>query len=155
MKPGDIVQRAIDVFARNAEADFDAVRAALEAAGLSKDEAAAALEFVPLAFGRAMLNGMGIELASYYVRLDANGKEVQRKQLVQEPLFLEASMLAPLTLLRQGQDAFTAVAMRSSEVQAVNNALNAGADPANLQASPPMMTSRGTSGTSKPWWKFW
>jgi hypothetical protein len=155
MTTGDIVQSAIDVFAKNAEVDFDAVRAALEAAGLAKDEAAAALEFVPLAFGRAMLNGSGIEFAKDYIRIDANGREVERKQLVREPLFLEASMLAPLTLLRQGQDAFTAVAMRSSEVQAVNNALNGGADLANLQASPPVMMSGGTSRTSKPWWKFW
>jgi len=157
MKADDLVTRAVAVFVNNPTADFETLRAALVSDGMSQAEAAAVLEFVPLAFGRAFLNGMGIEFPNYYVRVDANGKEVERKQLVQEPLYLFASMQAPLVMMLQGQEAFTAIATRSAEVDAVNNALNAGADPAGLVAAPPTMMagSTGASGESKPWWKFW
>jgi hypothetical protein len=157
MTANELARRSIPVFANNANASFDELRSALSGAGMSNDEAGAVLEFVPLAFGRAFLDGMGIEFADYYIRLDDKGKERQRKKLVSEALYFEAVMLAPQVMLTNGQEAFTAVAIRSAEVQAINNALNQGVDPNGLVASPPVMMWGGgdSGGDAKPWWKFW
>jgi hypothetical protein len=153
MDNSDTVTRTIDVLVQNPDAGFDALREILQREGLSPTETTRALEFIPLAFGRNFLGGMGVQFPDTYRRVDASGREVVRKKLVFEPLFMDAAMRAPLVLMKQGQDAYMAVVLRSSEVQAVNEALNAGSDPKDLVAAEPVMLADETP--AKPWWKFW
>ena len=156
MNNSDIVTRTIAVLVQNPDAGFDALREALQREGLSPAETERALEFIPLAFGRNFLGGMGMQFPDTYRRVDARGREVLRKKLVFEPLFMDASMRAPLVLMQQGQDAYTAVVLRSSEVRAVNQALHAGSDPKDLVAAEPvLMADESPANPAKPWWKIW
>lgn len=157
MSDRSVILRAIPSFISRASLDSAGLRRALSIdADLTHAEAGAVLEFVPLAFGRVLLDGMGIAFSDEYVRIDENGTECLRRKLGDEPMFREALALAPEVIATSGQDAFTAVAIRSSEVQAVNNALNAGADPSGFVISAPVMVwVEEKAEKKKTWWKVW
>jgi hypothetical protein len=155
------LQRAIPVFVQHAKSDLLNLRMALTIArvGSMVEEV---VEFVPLAFGRSLMDGMGITFDDEYVRMDSEGRERLRRKLMDEPLYREALRIAPHVLATEGQDAFLAVAIRSAEFQAVNEALHAGSDPADLQASAPVMewseerhAAQPEPSKAKPWWKVW
>lgn len=157
MSAEDLVRRAIPIFIENAQYELITLKVALTVKFFKEAEIAALIEFVPLAFGRSLLDGMGIQFEDYYVRIDAEGRERVRRKLADEPVYAAALKLAPIVLQSMGQEAFVAIATRSAELEAVNNALNAGSNPADLQASPPVMVwaEEPPPVASKPWWKFW
>jgi hypothetical protein len=157
MSDRSLILRAIPSFTSRSSLDSAGLRLALSIdADLTHAEAGAVLELVPLAFGRVLLDGMGIVFSDEYVRIDENGTERLRRKLGDEPLFREALELAPEVMATSGQDVFTAVAIRSSELQAVNNALNAGADPSGLMMSAPVMVwVEERAEKKRPWWKVW
>ena len=145
MSAEDLVRRALPIFLQNAQYELITLRVALTVKFFKEHETEALVEFVPLAFGRSLLDGMGIRFEDDYVRVDAGGNERMRRRLADEPVYVAALKLAPIVMQSMGQDAFMAIAGRSSELQAVNAALNAGSAPADLQASTPVLawTSRG------------
>jgi len=138
------------VLAQYGHVDGFVLQAWLLRAGLSKKQAHDAARFIPLAFGREILSGMGPAFSDTYVRMsDGQRTEVA---LATEEFYAEAQKAARET----NKEAFTSIAMQSSELQAVNNALNAGADVANLVLSPPVIEwQAGLVEAPKPWWKFW
>lgn len=152
MNTATAIQRAVPILAERGHFDRAVLMAWLIRNGLSKTQAHDAIRFIPLALGREILNGMGIVLDASYVRLSGDGKQEERA-LDGEPFYVEAAKLAAAF----PPDVFTAVAMQSSEFQAVNSALNAGAQPDGLVASPPMIEWDRTEDAppSRPWWKFW
>lgn len=149
----DAILRAAPVLAQ----DGHNSEAGLLRAGLSKEQAHDAIRFIPLAFGREVLTGVGVEFSDTYVRLV--GSQQDERALNDEPFFREALALAPVVAAEAGFDVFNAIAMQSSEFQALNSALNAGAQVENLVASPPVVMCDSVAAApakqEKPWWKVW
>ena len=145
------IRRAVPVLAEHGLGDHVILRAWLIRNGLTKFEAVAAIRFIPLALGRAiLLEGLGIALPDSYLLVHGDVRE--ERPLAAEPFFTEAKSLAP----EFGADA-AKVALLSSEVQAVNAALNAGSRPEDLVASlPVMMWEEGIDDEKpRPWWRVW
>jgi hypothetical protein len=143
------IRRAVPILAERGQTDI--VMVWLIRAGLSREHAHDAMRFIPLAFGREILGGMGVALDDSYVRMSDGTQE--ERTLADEPFYREAQKLTTAF----PPEVFTAVAMQSSEFQAVNQALNAGAQPDGLVASPPMIewNRPADAPSSRPWWKFW
>lgn len=147
--------RAVPILAQYSDDDSGIVRIGLLRAGLSPEQTTEAVAFISLAFGRELLTGMGVTLPETYMQAGDDGSSVERK-LADEPMFSEALKLVPRIAAEMGQGVFTAVALQSSELKAVNEALNQGADPANLVASPPVvLLPHAPARDKRPWWKFW
>lgn len=152
MNAAAAIRRAVPILAEHGTIDRDLLRAWLIRGGLSIADAANAVRFVPLALGRAvLLEGMGMALSDSYLLV--HGDERTEKPLADEPFFTEAMKLAPEFRI----EVTSAVALQSSEVQAVNAALNAGAQPESLVASMPLVQwEEGVDDAPpKPRWKFW
>jgi len=147
--------RAVPILAQYSDDDSGLVRIGLLRAGLSPEQTTEAIAFIPLAFGRELLSGMGVTLSETYMQASDGGSGVERR-LADEPMFSEARKLVPRIAAEMGQGVFTAVALQSSELKAVNEALNQGADPVNLVASPPVvLLPHAPARDKRPWWKFW
>jgi hypothetical protein len=154
------LQRAIPVFIKNAPFELITVRVGLTVALIPGRLVEELVEFVPLAFGRSLMDGMGIAFDDEYVRIDAEGHERLRRKLLDEPIYRQALRIAPQVLATEGQEAFLSIAGRSAEFQAVNEALHAGSNPEDLQASAPVMQwsderHAAPPPDTKPWWKVW
>src|SRR5258707_9733860 len=119
------VQTAIRLLAEGEADNFIVVL--METEGVSAAVAERALAFVPLAFGRMLLGGMGITFAEEC--LMAHGASTVTLPLKTIPVYQAALAAAQRS---QGAAEFSPVALRSSEVSAVNNALNNGSQPQNL-----------------------
>ena len=116
------------------ELDDEAVIARLVADGHAERDARLAVAFLPLAFGRSLLGPLGVELAATAMLGDA---EVV---LADDPLYRAAADHAARVHESGPNDLFRALALRSAEVSAVNQALNAGSQAADLVLSPPMIS---------------
>jgi hypothetical protein len=153
------ILKAVPILAQYGDSDPSMVRVWLIRAGLTREQAMEVTSFIPLAFGRELLRGMGVNLSDSYVQAgERDGTCVERK-LADEPMFSKARALVPMIAAELGQDVFTAVALQSSELRAVNEALNHGVSPDGLVASPPIVIwpdglVRPASG-KRPWWKVW
>jgi hypothetical protein len=158
MNAAAAIRRALPILAEHGAGDQSLARVSLIRGGLSRPDAAAAVRFVPLALGRAiLLEGLGVVLSdTYLLRNDAAGTR-EEKNLADEAFFAETMRLAPALGAELGIDVVSAVALQSSEVQAVNAALNAGAQAEDLVASLPVVTwEDGIDNAPKPpRWKFW
>jgi hypothetical protein len=130
----------------------------MEAEGVTAPVAERALAFVPLAFGRLLLSGMGITFAEEC--LMAHGGSTVTLPLKAIPVYQAALAAAQRT---QSAAEFSPVALRSSEVAAVNNALNHGSQPHDLILGPPALTrveateEEIAAAAKKPkrsWWPF-
>lgn len=156
MNAAAAIRRAIPVLAQYGTNDAAILRAWLIRAGLSKAEAVAASRFIPLALGRAiLLEGLGIALPDSYLLIHGDARE--ERKLAGEKFFTATTWLAQTLGNDYGVDAIGAIALQSAEVQAVNEALNAGAQPADLVASLPVVTwvDGVDDAPPRPWWKFW
>jgi len=156
MNAAAAIRRAVPVLAQYGTADQAIVRVWLIRAGLSKPEAVAAARFIPLALGRAiLLEGLGIALPDTYLLIHGDARE--EKKLAGEKFFSATTWLAATLGNDYGANTVGAVALLSAEVQAVNEALSAGAQPETLVASPPvvMWVDGVDDAPPRPWWKFW
>jgi len=75
--------------------------------------------------------GTGVALSDTYVRVQGETREERR--LMDEEFFRAATELAP-SIARDFAAMFNAIVLQSSELDAVNNALNSGASPEHLAA---------------------
>lgn len=162
--------------------DLDGAFEFLRRKGFSETMVDDALRFVPVAFGRVLLDGMGIQFSNQYYIFEADGSLTDSGVLTHQTIYNQAVNTALGSRNRHG---FRALALHSAEVNAVNNALNAGSSPAGLRAGPVVSfvgepTQEGMqrvqhylspSGPSaaegkdaseepspeskSPWWKFW
>ena len=155
--------------------DDAGVVAELARRGASPAEAEAAAVVVPLAFGRALLHRIGVRVPDEVILASAAGGKDRTVRLADLTLARQAIRFAE-TAVTHGvvaSDQVAALAMRSPEMQAVNNALHAGSRAENLVLSAPILTMsdaalalllpRGDSASEtatavKPagWWRrFW
>jgi hypothetical protein len=138
MSIGESVQRALPILATSGRDDFDGMVAALRRAGFTKAVAADLVEFMPLAFARVLFEGTGVRLADHYVRTDGNARERKRGLLMDEPVY-RASMAAAQDVIARDEETFVAVAARSSELQALNKALQSGSRLENVFLGEPTL----------------
>lgn len=97
------------------------------------DAASRHVAMIPLAFGRVLLDKLGVTYAATAIIDD---REVS---LADDPVYCTA--LAHARVVHDhGGDMFRALALRSSEIDAVNQALNRGSQPGDLILSPPVMS---------------
>ncbi|MBA4189293.1 MAG: hypothetical protein C0467_14955 [Planctomycetaceae bacterium] len=162
----EAILKAVPVFVAQSQRDEYALRRKLVESGIPASLAAEIVEFVPLATARALLDGMGIQFADYYIRQTSQGRVIGQKALADEPLYREGLAMAD-EIVRMGQDTFMAIAGWSHEYQQINIAMNSGSKPGDLRCSPPVMiannedrrefddTSSGTQQKEKGWWQFW
>jgi hypothetical protein len=155
MNVATAIRRAVPILAEHGRADSGILRASLLGAGLSSEHAHDAVRFIPLAFGRQVLDGMGVELPDSYIRVRAVDGRREERPLAEEPFYREAWKAATTLGSELGGDVFTNVALQSSELQAVNEALNSGSSPEDLVASLPLIEWNRPPSLPPPWWKFW
>jgi hypothetical protein len=130
------LQKALPLFAGIETGDRDGLLRALRAAGFTEAAAAEIVEFMPLAFARVLLEDVGVPLPEHYVRRVPGSHEERKHRLADEPIYREAAAAA-WEVLQTDEAAFVAVAARSSELQALNRALHAGARLDDFLLSPP------------------
>lgn len=130
----------------------DEIVAKLGELGVIRSVAQRVIAFVPIAFGRVLLDGTGITLSDTYL-VERDGQMVERR-FDDEDVYRTAYALA-----KSGQvtaPVFNVIARTSSEVDAANQALNAGAQLENLVAGPPALTMiLDDTEPPKKWWEFW
>ncbi|MBB4639245.1 hypothetical protein [Longimicrobium terrae] len=111
------------------------------------------IAFVPLAFGRVLLDGTGAQLSPDYATMDAAGTMRDAGRLVDHPVYAAAHRAATEIIARQELgEMVVSAALWSSEFRAVQEALAAGSDPADLVGAPPVITRPAAA---RPWWRFW
>jgi len=124
--------------------------------GVERSLAFGCVAFVPLAFGRAVFLHTGIAVSDTYVEHDLAADQRTEKPLSEEFEFLWAKEVAHL--YRQCSDyseAFKHIALRSAELDSMNNALLAGMPEEFLRDAhigPPTVF---TGEPPKKWWQFW
>ena len=151
----ELVRRAVQVWIDHPK-DDGAVWLALGGVAGDREAKAQLYEFVPLAFGRHFLAGMGVTLDPEFVRLDRSGRERERGLVAEVPAFRVAAGLAPEFGVRAGErqdGSFMRVAGGSAEVRAVTDLVARGSRPADLVCVPPVLGWRGAP--DRPWWRFW
>lgn len=158
----EAIELALPVFHEHKDSTWKTLGEALKAAGIPANISDRLLEFMPLAFARAFVDGLGIEFGEYYIRFDPKTRKKVSKRLVDEPVYRESLSFAfSLIAEKKAGDEFTAVVFRSSEFVAMNKAMNEGSRPEELVSSPPVLLwdaeadERAKREASKPKWKFW
>jgi hypothetical protein len=170
-----------DIVAPRQEFTEDEVYTALADAGVPDSLADRAYKFTQIAWGRALLAGLGVRFSPEYLCFNASGKVVESGKLADAPCFAAASQLASRYAKAPG---FRRLALMSADVHAVNDLLNKGSKPENVvtspaclfleaptaaglenarqeiarhMAAPPKSATEATRGAAptKPWWRFW
>lgn len=159
------VQLAVPVFHAHKNSTWKTLGDALQEAGIPAVISNRLLEFMPLAFARVFLDGLGIEFGDYYIRFDSKTNRKVSKKLVDEPIYRESFTVASTLVAEQkAGDEFISVVARSSEFVAMNKAMNDGSRPEDLVSSPPVLLwdeesenqiAAAGQGQTKSKWKFW
>ena len=120
---------------------------------------------LPLAYGREVLAGSGPCFSDNYICMEQNGQAGREHKLNSLPLWNESIAFARKEISSGvSGDALLAIAGRSPETNAINNALHAGEKLEDLVISPPVFTwpkfnslinSDENSKNSPRWWQFW
>jgi hypothetical protein len=133
MQPEEIVRRLVDQLAAQVDFDEAEIYPAMEQLGVSPDLADRIYQLTQIAWGRIFLDGLGIQFSPDYLCFNSAGDLVESGQLNQEPYYVAAMNLAA----HYAQlPIFSDLAVASADVQAVNNALNNGSNPADLITGP-------------------
>jgi hypothetical protein len=113
------------------------------------------LAFLPLACGRVILGGIGISHPPNYRPIYPDGTVGDPKPLAADP---EWRRVMEFVEARRHEDGIRIIGTQSAEFDAVNRAMLAGSDPANLVGSDPVLywsVGREAAKPVKPWWAFW
>jgi hypothetical protein len=133
MSPNDAVERVAALVTADPQFTEDSVYASMSAAHVPDRDADLAYKFTQAAWGRLLLNGMGIKFAEQYYCLNGSGDVVDAGTLREQPYFLAATRLGPRYATMAG---FKRMAAMSSDFQAVNQAMKSGSQPENLVTAP-------------------
>jgi hypothetical protein len=125
-------------------------------------------KFTQIAWGRVLLERMGIRFAPNYFCFNKHGEIIESGLLSDQPYFQAAMRLA----VRHPTAWIPNLAVMSAEVSTVNRALKSGSKPEDLVTSPPglfmevptpagiekarlEMSKQSENTPKKPWWRFW
>jgi hypothetical protein len=123
------VTRLAEIIAASPELTEDEIYDAMAAAGVPEVLADRAYKFTQVAWGRAYLDGMGIDFLPDYSYTTVDGREEGEALLAEEPCYVAAMRLVPRY---QRTPAFERLALTSAEVLTVNDALERGSRPEDL-----------------------
>jgi hypothetical protein len=127
------VARLAEFVAPRAEFTQDDVYASLADAGIPFLVADRAFKFTQTAWGRVVLNGLGVHFAPDYLCLDGAGDVIETGLLAEQPDFIAAMSLVQRYA---GSPGFKQMVLMSAELNMVNEALRAGSKPENLVMAP-------------------
>jgi hypothetical protein len=133
VRPQTAVAWLAEYLAPRASFTEDEAYEALAEAGVPDHLADRAYKFTQIAWGRVLLDGLGVKFSPEYLWFNAAGEVVESGLLVDEPCFATAMQLVPKYKRAPG---FRHLAVTSADVHAVNGALNAGSKPGGLVTSP-------------------
>jgi hypothetical protein len=179
--PETAVAWLADVIAGRDDFTEDDLYAALAEAGVPDSVADRAFKFTQTAWGRAFLDGLGVQFPADYLCFNGAGEVAESGLLADEPYYVAAAALARRYA---GSPGFTKFAHMSADVAAINDALHAGSKPEDLAGGPAafftepvtragmdkvqrLLAQRAAAGvasgpevprpapTGKPWWRFW
>lgn len=128
------VRKAISTFVAHRQSNDGVLIDALAADGRTRAQAEALAVFVPIAFGRVLLKETGVTCPGIYRLRTASGLVPRR--FMTHPVFAAATAVAKTGI---DQETLLAVAGRSAEFKAANNALNDGSRPENLLLAEPIL----------------
>ena len=138
-----------EIFLNASEEDGDLVRI-VEQKGYKTVDAERYVAFMPIAFGRVVINRIGKVSFSSLYKIKENSRVYS---LEKEPIFCMATDLA-IKCYEQGivdKEVFSAIATRSAELNAVDKALNAGDDINGAEFAPIFLFGYKTLGKKKRW----
>ena len=170
----DAICQYVSAFARAA----DTWKAAelLTSEGIDKELVHRIYTLSPLAFGRVVLHGIGVEYSPCYTRIKSGGSLQKQFHLMRDPVFARGMALSQDFMNCDLLEAFKEPATTSAEFDAINNALHAGSNPKDLKLSPSLIPDRETSNQvvaqaveqlqnqvkktaptalRRRWWRFW
>lgn len=156
------------------QADSEAWTDLLLKMGFDEYEVFKAVNLIPRALGRELLKESDLSFEDSFSILDEQGNAVEHGRLSRDPIFRAASKV---DFEEIGHQLFSLHALKSAEVDAVNQALEAGscaedlvfsgtvlmgapvssARPARSEpkSEPPKPHTSEKDDEKKPWWKFW
>ena len=142
------VHAYLEVLTANPDWEDDRVEAELVRRGVNAGLAEDCVVFVPMAWGRDVAESLGLECSPVFrLHSTTDGGGVERPLTCEFAYAWGRAMLGVYSTAERGS-VLSLVAMRSSEVNAVNNALNGGASAADLRGSkmsPTLVYLRRTS----------
>jgi Family of unknown function (DUF6348) len=181
VSPETAVAWLADIIAARDDFTEDEAYAALAEAGVPAALADRAYKFTQIAWGRALLAGIGVQFSPEYIWFNGSGEVAESGRMADEPCFVAASRLGERYA---GAPGFKRLALMSADVHAVNNALHHGSKPEDLVTAPaalflaaptaagmenarqviaqhlakvpkPSASARAKPASAKPWWRFW
>jgi hypothetical protein len=152
------IQTYIDYLLSHPCADDDAVVDAMAQEGIGHYRALELVIWVPMALAHAMLEGPDLTFPRTFRLMSEDGQKFTRRKLSDEPVYVETRRIS--TSKGISRKDFAVIARRSSEFNAINNALFGGSRLQDLVLSETVVLFPGYSPTSgentkRPWWKFW
>ncbi|MCB1049348.1 MAG: hypothetical protein H6510_02990 [Acidobacteria bacterium] len=135
------MQQLIEAYLNRAVEGWDDEAIIKELSDAFPDEAVAeVIHFVPIIAARILFRELGPVFPMTYFVLDAEGNVLEQGDLLADRPLLKAIRQFSFSL-----EQLKAAAFRSSDAQALNNALNAGAKPEDLVMAPPVIFSEPPS----------
>ena len=134
----------------------DQIEASLLTSGTEQSVATGCVTFVPLAFGRVVVTHLGVNVSDTFVEYDLATKSETEKPLAEQFEYIWAKNVVDIYQRSPDyNEAFKAIAIRSAELSAVNNALNGDCDPDSLRESTIAPPTVFVGTPPKQRWQFW
>lgn len=127
------ILRYTEIIQQDFHQDIDILVSKLMELGLTEQKANEVVWFTSIAFGRTLLNGSGIEFSDVYLVFNSRGKVIQEGLLSENETYQAAEVVA--LALYANQDLFLNIALISSEINSVNQALESGITMEDLRGS--------------------
>lgn len=125
-------QAFLEVISANPTWDDRQIEQALCAGGVDADCAQSLVAFVTLAFGRAIVEQLGVKGSDAYRLHDPASGTDKELPLADEPAYALARQMITLYRTSGRNELFKLVALRSAELAAINKALAGGVTPEDL-----------------------
>ncbi|PIQ26559.1 hypothetical protein COW36_01665 [bacterium (Candidatus Blackallbacteria) CG17_big_fil_post_rev_8_21_14_2_50_48_46] len=140
--------------------------------GLEPNLAREIVYFTPSALARKIIEANNTQVSPYYLRLNADGEELERGLLKEHPVF----QAAQTSFEYLSEDVIKLLTLKSSEIGALSQAALDGRNPRELELGPfvyfeedplevgflraktllhTLMNSTDHNRAKKAWWKFW
>jgi hypothetical protein len=180
--PNDLttmIAMAVKCLARHPHHNEEQMALALIHAGIPEVQASEMVTWIPLAFGRMVLDQLGVEYSDHYILMDPDTGMQERRPLAQQQSFQAARYYAANAVTGLSEAGGEAIFRQSAEVDSVINAMSAGELPEDLvlgepvimatvkadppppaasQAPPPAASQApppAASQEKRPWWRLW
>ena len=132
----EAISKTIRVLCDDPESEDSELIDRLVEEGLERDYAVRLVLFVPVVYARLILDGLKVRFSDRFRVSYGNGRQSSDRRLDSDPVWVEAQSFAKDNIRQLSSEERLKVAGRSPEFDVINQALNAGLDPANQQLSP-------------------